>query len=236
MTLALSVFALMCMACYLNLLSFLAARYGGRFAYYSIHFIGVVVHESAHYIACRLFGHRVKEVALFKPRAGSMGYVTHQFKHFSPRAVIGCFFVGFAPLLSGLILQFWIFNRLEVHLYIAPFPLVSIMDLGEALFEAIREVRVKPVGLTWQSGLVWLFSASVTLSMVPSNADLRGSVPGVIAIAVILLLVPVSWHSRYMDRTQGLLGVMLICTIAATSLVTATLFLSGLCRLCPTRK
>lgn len=68
--------------------------------------VGTPVHELSHLLACVLFGLRVDEVALYRPRAesGVLGYVYFSYNPRSWVHALGCAVQGVAPLLlSGAI-------------------------------------------------------------------------------------------------------------------------------------
>ena len=67
---------------------------------------GVIVHELCHVVACWIFGHRVTEAVLFDPkmRTGAPGYVEHEWNPANPWSNMGCFFIGVAPALLGMVL------------------------------------------------------------------------------------------------------------------------------------
>lgn len=67
----------------------------------SIGGIGVIVHEFAHYVTAKLFMHHInkaKFLCLHGPdKVNNLGYVTHSWNTHNPYAVLGNFFIGFAP-------------------------------------------------------------------------------------------------------------------------------------------
>ncbi|MHC4779857.1 MAG: hypothetical protein ACYTFG_14880, partial [Planctomycetota bacterium] len=76
--------------------------------------LGTPIHELSHAALCLLFGHRIEEMALFKPdkETGRMGYVNHSWNPGNPYAVAGNFFIGIAPLAGGAVVLFfflWLF-------------------------------------------------------------------------------------------------------------------------------
>lgn len=65
--------------------------------------LGTPIHELSHVAMCLVFGHTIKEVALFRPdrKAMRLGYVTHAYNPRNPWQLTGQFFIGFAPLAAG---------------------------------------------------------------------------------------------------------------------------------------
>src|SRR5215210_4839676 len=79
----------------------------GRSAFYLLVFPGVVLHESAHYLACFITGTRVVRFAPFSPQRSAdgrivLGYVRHERRAFPIGAIIGLAPVLLNPL--GLLL------------------------------------------------------------------------------------------------------------------------------------
>ena len=79
----------------------------GRMAFYLLIFPGVVLHESAHYLACQLTGTKVLSFAPFSPRRSVdgrlvLGYVRHERRGLPIEAIIGLAPILLNPL--GLLL------------------------------------------------------------------------------------------------------------------------------------
>jgi hypothetical protein len=71
----------------------------GRSAFYLLVFPGVVLHESAHFLACLITGTKVVRFRPFSPQRATygrlvLGYVRHERRAFPIRAII-----GFAPVI-----------------------------------------------------------------------------------------------------------------------------------------
>jgi hypothetical protein len=71
--------------------------------------LGTVVHELGHFVACKIFGHRVLEVKWFDPDAhgGSLGYVRHNWDRDDIYQGIGNFFIGIGPILLGSLVIYY---------------------------------------------------------------------------------------------------------------------------------
>ena len=141
----------------------------GRMAFYLLVFLGVVLHEGAHYLACLLTGTRVSRFAPFSPGRRSnggrlmLGYVRHERRAFPIGAII-----GLAPILLN------------------PLGLLFVTALLTPL--TFREAATPTVGVVvegiFASGFltdtpllaaIWAYlSLSFALGSVPSREDLSG--------------------------------------------------------------
>lgn len=69
-------------------------------------FIGTPVHELSHYIACKVFFHKVTKVVLFSPKSwkasGTMGCVEHSYNPKKIYQLAGNFIIGVAPVIGGV--------------------------------------------------------------------------------------------------------------------------------------
>ena len=141
----------------------------GRMAFYLLVFLGVVLHEGAHYLACLLTGTRVSRFTPFSPGRRSnggrlmLGYVRHERRAFPIGAII-----GLAPILLN------------------PLGLLFVTALLTPL--TFREAATPTVGVVvegiFASGFltdtpllaaIWAYlSLSFALGSVPSREDLSG--------------------------------------------------------------
>jgi hypothetical protein len=138
----------------------------GRMAFYLLVFPGVILHESAHYLACLLTRTRVARFAPFSPGRSDdgrlvLGYVRHERRAFPIGAII-----GLAPILLNPM------GLLAVTAFLTPLtfqevanPSVGVMAKG--IF-ASGFVSDTPVLTT-----IWAYlSLSFALGSVPSREDL----------------------------------------------------------------
>lgn len=83
--------------------------------------IGTTVHELSHYIICKIFAHRVREVKLFTPNKykseGRLGYVYHSYSYKSIYQNIGNLFIGIAPMILGTVFIGLCFKSLYPDVY-----------------------------------------------------------------------------------------------------------------------
>jgi hypothetical protein len=137
----------------------------GRMAFYLLIFPGVVLHESAHYLACLLAGTKVLRFAPFSPRRSLdgrlvLGYVCHERRGFPIGALI-----GLAPILL---------NPLGLLLVTALLTPLTFQEVSNPSFGEVRGGIVASGFLdTPLLASVWMYlSLSFALGSVPSRKDL----------------------------------------------------------------
>ena len=91
----------------------LAERFGWKSVLWT-GWLGTPIHELSHALMCRVFQHRIEDIALFEPdqESGRLGYVKHSFRKGNWFQELGNLFIGIAPLLGGsivLAVLLWIF-------------------------------------------------------------------------------------------------------------------------------
>ena len=147
----------------------------GRMAFYLLIFPGVVLHESAHYLACQLTGTKVLSFAPFSPRRSVdgrlvLGYVRHERRGLPIEAII-----GLAPILL---------NPLGLLLVTALLTPLTFQEVASPRLATIRESILYSGYLTTSSLLaaIWAYlSLSFALGSVPSRKDLA-------SLPVVLIL------------------------------------------------
>jgi hypothetical protein len=147
----------------------------GRMAFYLLIFPGVVLHESAHYLACQLTGTKVLSFAPFSPRRSVdgrlvLGYVRHERRGLPIEAII-----GLAPILL---------NPLGLLLVTALLTPLTFQEVASPRLATIRESILYSGYITTSSLLaaIWAYlSLSFALGSVPSRKDLA-------SLPVVLIL------------------------------------------------
>jgi hypothetical protein len=141
----------------------------GRMAFYLLVFLGVVLHEGAHYLACLLTGTRVSRFAPFSPGRRSnggrlmLGYVRHERRAFPIGAIIGLAPILLNPL--GLLFVTALLTPLTFREVAAP----TVGVVVEGIF-ASRFLTDTPL-----LAAIWAYlSLSFALGSVPSREDLSG--------------------------------------------------------------
>jgi hypothetical protein len=167
----------------------------GRMAFYLLIFPGVVLHESAHYLACLLTGTKVLRFAPFSPRRSvdgrlMLGYVRHERRGFPIGAII-----GLAPILL---------NPLGLLLVTALLTPLTFQEVANPRLATIRESILSSGYLTASPlvAAIWAYlSLSFALGSVPSRKDLA-SLP----VMLILFGGGIFLISLFREGTENVLS------------------------------
>lgn len=169
--------------------------------------IGTNVHELSHYIMCKIFAHRVREVKLFTPNKykseGILGYVYHSYSYKSIYQNIGNFFIGIAPMILGTVFIGLCFKVLYPDVYTELSN--HIMELIKynreysinKIFFVLKEVLVLFIGMFLSIDNLlnfrfWIFifiMCSITSHMSLSSADLKNSRNGIGYIFLLSIVI-----------------------------------------------
>lgn len=209
--------------------------------------LGTSVHELSHAALCPLFGHRIDELALFRPdkKSGRMGYVKHSFNPRNPWHVVGNFFIGVAPLWGGTLALYgllWLFFPAAArHASEAAGLSQSLASghIGEAISAVLELARgvfaqlfTHDNLLSWRLWVFLYFALCIGSHLAPSGSDYHGAKWGALLLlgllfAFNLVFLTCGGSSGWVTATVApflgpLLGLLTLCTIlctAATALV-----------------
>lgn len=226
-------------------------RLAERFGWHSVlwtGWLGTPIHELSHAFMCRVFQHRIDEMALFEPDrdSGRLGYVRHSFKTGNWFQELGNFFIGIAPLLGGsivLAVLLWIFYPDAVSAAIASSREDLSGDVLVQMWTIVATLCGNILTLTNFTTLrFWTFIYLVLCvgsHMAPSWDDYQGASRGVILVGAILivgvfLLALAGTDSQKM--VNGMIGILgplfavlgltiVLCGIAAAIVYLLTSFI-----------
>jgi hypothetical protein len=174
-------------------LGYLSNQLNGRWLNFKIvrwlYYLGAVVHELSHALACLLVGARITELKIFdhQPR------VTHT----RPKLpLIGQIIISLAPLAGGLIF-FYLLNKYALNNYFFIPTLTGLSDVKTAAGQLLQQINL----LNWQSWVMILLSLNSGAMIGPSAQDLKNIWP-----ALIIMLF-ISWPQF---TSFGLLIISLI--------------------------
>ena len=191
----------------------------GRLAFLVLVFPGVVLHESAHYLACLITGTKVSRFAAFSPRRSAdgrlvLGYVRHERRGFPITAII-----GLAPVLL---------NPLGILFVTALLTPLTLSEVAAPSFKTVTDVLAGRLTDTPLLAAAWAYlSLSLALGSVPSREDLS-SLPAVLVVfggGVLLLGLLRVGSSNVYSAIEDLaaLAAGLYALPAAVALVAALL-------------
>lgn len=193
-------------------------EFGGKSIYLSA-WIGTPIHEISHALLCIIFGHKINEIALFKPQQSSsgshgvvLGYVTHSYNRNNLIHEIGNFFIGIAPLFGGVLsivlLTLTLLPDSQPLLdflagSISDFQTVSGLTTFTIALQGCINDSVKILYLIAQlhpvEFITWAYiTGAIALHMSPSPADMKGSIKGFLLILGLLSI------GRYITHTMDL--------------------------------
>ena len=167
--------------------------------------IGTTIHELSHYLMALIFGHKIGEVKLFRPRAakidGVLGFVEHRYNKRSLYQRIGNFFIGIAPMIFGTVaisISFKLllpemFSKLNISEYIDLINKNNLKDiylLLEQNFKLLFNMVFSIYNLTNFRFWIFIFIMySISTHMSLSTADLKNSSSGLLCIFMTTMFI-----------------------------------------------
>ncbi len=175
--------------------------------------IGTPIHELGHVVFAKIFGHKINEIALFRPNkeTGALGYVNHSYGRFAVWGRIGNFFIGGAPLIFGSLFLVLMFRYLLpngkgifVPLFsdLSTFQIItkSIINTFQALF-TLDNIR------SWPFWLFIYISFCIASHIAPSKEDQKGMYKGLIWIVLLLTITNAIFLWFGVDITSFILKI-----------------------------
>lgn len=169
--------------------------------------IGTPLHETAHWIGCKLFGFKVHEVQLLRPRAykidGVLGYVSYSYSQDSFWQKFGCAIVGIAPMIFGSLFILLTIFLLKPEIFYTIKDRVAKANSGSnkeshffvSLFAAftgfwIGLFNFKKWG--WLRSLFCLYiTGSIAMHMTVSSQDIKSASSGLGTVILIFLVISI---------------------------------------------
>ncbi len=242
----------------LNIVAILTAKMSVRFLgrnlfLYGFAWLGCSVHELSHAFFALIFGHKIKEIALFKPNSSgeSLGHVSHSYNKKSIYQKIGNFFIGVGPLLAGGIVLFGItllLFRVDITER-ASFTITSndftrvilLKQLAIGIWNNLLSFfnLIVPGGsrLWWKLALLIYILYSVGSSMTLSKPDVGSAFYGFIWLLIFLLIFNLitlwmgGFATNYLEKGVKYISgfyFLLILTLVSNFLILMMLFVLNL--------
>lgn len=220
----------------------LAERFGWKSILWT-GWLGTPIHELSHAFMCRVFQHRIDDIALFEPdrESGRLGYVKHSFRAGNWFQEMGNLFIGIAPLLGGsivLAVLLWIFFPEAATSAIESTRADHSGDAFAKMFAIVSSIGGNILSITNLATLrFWTFIYLVLCvgsHMAPSSSDYRGASRGVylfggiVLVGVFLLALFGVDSAKMVDGMIGTMGplfAILGLTIVLCGITTAIIWL-----------
>ncbi|PEE40623.1 hypothetical protein [Bacillus pseudomycoides] len=174
----------------------------GRKGFLLTAWIGVPIHEFGHAFMCLLFRHQIIAIQLFPTNTnnGYLGYVRHQYNQRSIYQRIGNFFIGIAPIFSGmitLVISMYYFVPQSYSLFInalktnAQAASINIDTLQNIFLSSMLLLKSLFTVSNLFNPLFWLFlfiAICISTHIALSKPDIEGSLDGIITMFILLFL------------------------------------------------
>lgn len=212
----------------------LTSRFGWKSVLWT-GWLGTPIHELSHAILCKVFRHRIDEIALFEPdlKSGRLGFVRHSWNTGNWFEEVGNFFIGMAPLVGGSLALaglLWFFYPEATQDMIAN---SGKADTMFANISALFKQLIAPAQIiSWKFWLFTYLVLCVSSHMAPSLSDYEGASRGVrmvvLAMVACLLLVSlmgfetdriVAWFLKMMRPVFALQLIAIVICAFATLIV-----------------
>lgn len=171
---------------------------------YFFGWLGTSIHEMGHAMFAVIFGHKIKEVQLFKPdpKAGTLGYVKHTYNEKNLYHQIGNFFIGLGPVLIGTLMLF-LLSLLLFHINFFTFTNIritantiqslsllktEILKFPEVISMFLHEVFMGHFSSWWRIIILVFCLYSIGSSITLSPADLKTSGKGFLMITLLFFI------------------------------------------------
>ena len=220
----------------------LAERFGWKVVLWT-GWLGTPIHELSHAVMCKLFNHRIDEIALFEPdlQSGRLGFVRHSFRRGNWFEEVGNFFIGIAPLIGGsiaLAILLWIFfpGAATQAVKLTSEGATPGIDFGivSSALTVLREIVTLENVFTVRFWVFIYLVLCVGGHMAPSGSDYQGATRGVLMVGGALALVAFTVAAMQIDLSTSIgqiaslltpLFALLLLTLVLCSLGAAVVFL-----------
>ncbi|ETO41025.1 putative integral membrane protein [Fructilactobacillus florum 8D] len=223
-----------------NLKIYLVQKFGNKSQYW-FGGLGVIIHELGHAFFAVIFGHKIGAIKLlnFQNQDGTLGSVSSSYNPSSRYQTIGNFFIGLAPIFSGLF-TFWLLVKLLCHPTYTKLPTIPLTNLTmkkfaiivlQSTFNWLKNIyqAFLNTGSGQQLLLIILVGMISSTVFSLSDADLKATYTGLPSyMFIVFILSIVSAVATIINPVFLLQLVHLIIMIAALWIILLILILSCL--------
>lgn len=183
--------------------------------------IGTPVHEMGHALMCLIFGHKITDMRLLMINRtdGALGYVSHSYNPRSIYQTVGNFFIGIAPIISGISTLFLSlyyllpnsFKVFEVYLQegvmTKSFDLIFVKGFASASLVLVQSIFTLSNLVNPHFWIFLLIAIGVSSHMALSGADIKGAAHGLISLYVVLFILAMIGNFIRVDAYSYILQV-----------------------------
>ncbi len=231
----------LCVSFFRHLFVRLMGNGAGQVAVSVTSIIGTPVHELGHALMCLVFGHRITEMVLWRPRSedGVLGYVTHSYNPRNPYHILGNLFIGIGPIASGLgvlTLILWLCFPAALSGYLdAAGAMVangenslSILWEGFRLFPELLARSVTDASVPiWARILGGVVLLSVALHIELSPADIKGALKALPLYLILALMATAVCGVLGSSAMSAVITALATFSAMLSSLFVIVLFISA---------
>lgn len=192
--------------------------------------IGTPVHELGHAIMCFPFGHQIKKVCLWNPKAkdGVLGYVNHTYNKRNIWHRLGCLFISAGPIILGLLFVIMIvalcfpqaFDEYCASIFSVERSFGGFLELisgsVKIFFSSISDAS-SPV---WAKFLGGVLIICVCMHINLSPADIKNSLGALPIYSLICLLISFAVFFIGGDLTTGFISALTVWCFMGFALYT----------------
>ena len=192
--------------------------------------IGTPIHELGHAIMCFPFGHKIKKMCLWDPKArnGVLGYVNHRYNKKNIWHRLGCLFISAGPIILGLLVVTLLlalcFPQVFEEYYASVFSadrsfggFIELIFHGVKIFFSSISDNSSPI---WAKILGGVLIICVCMHINLSPADIKNSLGALPIYSLICLLVSVAVFFIGGDLTTGFISALTVWCFMGFALYT----------------
>ncbi len=157
---------------------------------------GTPMHEGGHALMALLFRHRITDISFFRPNriTGNLGHVEHSYNPKSLYQNIGNFFIGAAPLMTGItllvtLLIVFVPNGQDIIATLSTIQNASPHTIISSLIDLLQHLFSTNNIHSWSFWLFIYLSFCIAAHIAPSTQDLKNMRSGALYLLGILIIM-----------------------------------------------
>ncbi len=171
---------------------------------YATGIVGTTIHELSHAVMCKIFFHKIVDMKLYQidEENHTLGYVKHTYNPKNIYQLLGCYFIGIAPIICGSTIiwfasKFFLPNTFtELNEYINTWSIIQSNGISVNLFIyffdtiiGIFTSIISEISFTNLSIIFVIITLCIALHMNLSREDIKNSLKSIPLLIGIIILV-----------------------------------------------